>query len=33
VRDDLDLHFVRTVDEALALALEPLPVEPRPLAA
>ena len=23
VRDDLDLHFVRTVEEALAVALEP----------
>jgi ATP-dependent Lon protease len=33
VRDDLDLHFVHTVEEALTIALEPASVEPRPVAA
>jgi ATP-dependent Lon protease len=33
VREDLDLHFVRTVDEALEVALEPAPVVSGPLAA
>jgi ATP-dependent Lon protease len=33
VRDDLDLHFVHTIEEALTIALEPAPAESRPVAA